>query len=224
MSDKILTVYDLHKNYYFHDQCINVLKGIDLELESGLITTLQGVSGVGKSTLLNIIGTLDNPDQGSVFYKNEDVFKLTKKMLLKFRNMNIGFIYQFHHLLAEFSALENVMIPCLIGGMQSDKARQEARNLLAEVGLEHRLAHRPRELSGGEQQRVAVARALVNNPMLVLADEPTGNLDSSQSGQLFNLLYKFSREMNKTFLIATHSNDIAGKSDRVLRMVDGAIA
>jgi lipoprotein-releasing system ATP-binding protein len=223
MNEQILKISDLHKSYMMGKNRIYVLKGVNLSIDKGKITTLQGVSGVGKSTLLNIIGTLDRPDSGEVVYEGNDVFKQDKTSLLNFRNKNIGFIFQFHHLLAEFSALENAMIPCLISGLPDLEARQRAEKLLERVGLSKRLSHRPRELSGGEQQRVAVARALVNDPMLVLADEPTGNLDSVQSLGLFDLIYELASELKKTFLIVTHNQEIAGKSDSVFNMIDGVI-
>ena len=170
---------------------------------------------------MNLLGTLDRPTGGTVLYEGQDVFKLTNKELARFRNRKLGFVFQFHHLLPEFSAIENVMMPALIAGEEKRKVQKTAAELLKNVGLEGREHHRPGELSGGEQQRVAVARALVNNPKVVLADEPTGNLDRRTSEEVHNLLWKLNDKLNQTFIIATHNEGLAQRSDRIIRLADG---
>ncbi len=201
---------------------IHVLRGIDLAIEKGQMAAVMGASGVGKSTLLHILGTLDRPTSGSVLYDGAEVSALSDPELARFRNRTIGFVFQFHHLLPEFSALENVMMPALIAGARSreDSARR-AGALLEELGLSERAEHRPGELSGGEQQRVAVARALVLEPAVVLADEPTGNLDTRTGGELFDLLVQINRTRGTTFVIATHNETLARRCGVILRMVDG---
>ena len=202
-----------------------VLKGIDLRIEDGEMVAVVGASGVGKSTLLHILGTLDRPTGGSILYDGLDVSSLDEKALSEFRNRKIGFVFQFHHLLPEFTALENVMMPGLLARPSPDREelKKRAEAFLSELGLEGRLQHRPGELSGGEQQRVAVARALIQNPAVILADEPTGNLDTQTGKDLFDLLYRLNGEKGITFIIATHDKGISGRCRRVVSMVDGLI-
>lgn len=202
---------------------LNVLRGVDVEIQKGEIVAIVGKSGAGKSTLLHILGTLDRADKGQVIINGEDVSKMNNKRLADFRNKNIGFIFQFHHLLPEFSAIENVMIPALIGGGKDGAAKKRAAELLDYLGLADRLTHKPTELSGGEQQRVAVARALMNAPSVVFADEPTGNLDSASSKDLHELLFQLRKDFQQTFVIVTHNEELAAMSDRTLTMQDGLI-
>jgi lipoprotein-releasing system ATP-binding protein len=202
---------------------LQILKGVDIEVEKGEIVTIVGASGAGKSTLLNILGTLDTADRGQLFINNVELNKLSNKNLSNFRNREIGFIFQFHHLLAEFDALENVCIPAYIAGTSRPEAEKRAKDLLDLLGLGHRLNHKPNTLSGGEQQRVAVARALINNPALIFADEPSGNLDSANARELHELFIKLRNEFNQTFVIVTHNEDLANISDRKVLMVDGLI-
>jgi len=201
-----------------------VLKGIDLEINRGEIVTIVGASGAGKSTLLHVLGTLDTPDQGKVLIDNKDVFAQSAKKLAAFRNRSIGFVFQFHNLLPEFSALENVIIPGLIGGGDEKKIRQRATELLSMLGLKERTEHKPSELSGGEQQRTAVARALINDPVLLLADEPSGNLDSRNAAELHHLFFQLRRELNQTFVIVTHNEELAKMADRKIEIKDGQIS
>jgi lipoprotein-releasing system ATP-binding protein len=202
---------------------LQILKGVDFEVEKGEIVAIVGASGAGKSTLLNILGTLDTADSGQLFINNVQLNKLSNKNLSNFRNREIGFIFQFHHLLAEFDALENVCIPAFIAGTSRPEAERRAKELLELLGLGHRLNHKPNTLSGGEQQRVAVARALINNPALIFADEPSGNLDSANARELHELFIKLRNEFNQTFVIVTHNEDLANISDRKVLMVDGLI-
>jgi lipoprotein-releasing system ATP-binding protein len=202
---------------------LQILKGVDFEVEKGEIVTIVGASGAGKSTLLNILGTLDKADSGQLFINNVELNKLNNKNLSDFRNREIGFIFQFHHLLAEFDALENVCIPAFIKGTSRAEAEKRATELLELLGLGHRLHHKPNTLSGGEQQRVAVARALINNPALIFADEPSGNLDSTNARELHELFVRLRNEFNQTFVIVTHNEDLANISDRKVLMVDGLI-
>jgi lipoprotein-releasing system ATP-binding protein len=202
---------------------LQILKGVDIEVEKGEIVTIVGASGAGKSTLLNILGTLDTADSGQLFINNVELNRLSNKNLSNFRNREIGFIFQFHHLLAEFDALENVCIPAYISGTSRPEAEKRAKDLLELLGLGHRLNHKPNTLSGGEQQRVAVARALINNPALIFADEPSGNLDSANARELHELFIKLRNEFNQTFVIVTHNEDLANISDRKVLMVDGLI-
>jgi lipoprotein-releasing system ATP-binding protein len=202
---------------------LQVLKGIDLEITQGEIVSIVGTSGAGKTTLLHIIGTLDRPDAGSLIINNTTLDNLADRELSAFRNMNIGFVFQFHHLLPEFTALENVCIPGFIGNRAENQVREKARELLELLGLSERLTHKPGELSGGEQQRVAVARSLINNPMVVLADEPSGNLDSETSLELHKLFFELRERLNQTFVIVTHNNELANMADRKLTMKDGMI-
>ncbi|EHQ25667.1 ABC transporter ATP-binding protein [Mucilaginibacter paludis] len=202
---------------------LQILKGVDIAVEHGEIVTIVGASGAGKSSLLNIIGTLDKPDDGSVLIKGQDVNRLGRSQLSAFRNKEIGFIFQFHHLLVEFSAIENVCIPAFIGGTPKAAAEKRATELLDMLGLADRIHHKPNQLSGGEQQRVAVARALINNPALILADEPSGNLDSANARELHRLFIDLRREFKQTFIIVTHNEELADLSDRKILMKDGLI-
>lgn len=200
---------------------LQVLKGIDLDISKGEIVSIVGASGAGKSTLLHILGTLDRPDEGSVTINNSEISKLSGRQLSSFRNKHIGFIFQFHQLLAEFTAIENVAMPALIAGISFTEARQKAAGLLNMLGLETRSEHKPSALSGGEQQRVAIARALINNPDLILADEPSGNLDSENARSLHQLFFDLRRQLNQTFVIVTHNQELADMADRKLVMKDG---
>jgi len=202
---------------------LEVLCGIDIEVEEAEMVAIVGASGVGKSTLLHILGTLDRPTRGKVCYRGEDVFALGEGPLSRFRNREIGFVFQFHHLLPEFTALENVMMPGLISELELDEVKSRASGLLDELGLSERMHHRPGKLSGGEQQRVAIARALVMEPLMVLADEPTGNLDTKTGGRLFNIIEDINRKKGTTFMIVTHNDSLATRCSRIVRMVDGRI-
>lgn len=202
---------------------LEVLKGIDMRVERSEILSISGASGAGKTTLLQIIGTLDSADTGEVLYDGENVLKYKPRKLARFRNSNIGFVFQFHHLLPEFTALENVCIPGYIGGRSKKEVEVKAAELLDRLGLRHRLQHKPGELSGGEQQRVAVARSLINDPMLVLADEPSGNLDSENAKELHDLFFTLRDEIGQTFVIVTHNRELASSADRELVMRDGNI-
>jgi lipoprotein-releasing system ATP-binding protein len=202
---------------------LQVLKGVDLNISKGEIVSIVGSSGAGKSTLLHILGTLDTPNKGQVFLKGERIDMLKGNALAKFRNKNIGFIFQFHHLLPEFTALENVCMPGWIAGKKKKEVKQKATELLKTLGLGDRLENKPHQLSGGEQQRVAVARALINDPAIVMADEPTGNLDSANGRELHKLFIELRDKFQQTFLIVTHNEELAAMSDRVVHMRDGLI-
>lgn len=202
---------------------LQVLKGIDLEIKSGEILSIVGASGAGKTTLLQILSSLDKPTSGSVCVKNTAINQLNDTQLAKFRNKNIGFVFQFHQLLPEFTAQENVIIPALIAGESKNKAMEKARELLSFLNLDHRLSHKPAQLSGGEKQRVAVARALINQPSVVFADEPSGNLDSKNQEELQSLFSRLRQNFNQTFVIVTHDAHLASMSDRVVHMRDGLI-
>ena len=202
---------------------LSVLRGISLSISHGEIIAIVGASGAGKSTLLHILGTLDRPTSGTVHYEGVDVFSLGDEELARFRNNQIGFVFQFHHLLPEFSALENVAMPALIRGMKLQHVKDAAMDLLREVGLQERADQRPTKLSGGEQQRVAVARALMNSPRVVLADEPSGNLDSENALLLHNLIWNLSRTRGQTFVVVTHNEALAKQADRIVRIADGVI-
>src|SRR5688500_11664574 len=202
---------------------LTVLKNIDLQVSKGEIVAIVGASGAGKSTLLHILGTLDIPDQGKVLIHDKDVFAQTSRNLAAFRNQSIGFVFQFHNLLPEFSALENVFIPGIIGGKDEQQMRKRAESLLDMLGIGHRKDHKPSELSGGEQQRTAVARALINSPDLILADEPSGNLDSRNAIELHNLFFQLRKELNQTFIIVTHNSDLSMMADRRVEIRDGMI-
>jgi lipoprotein-releasing system ATP-binding protein len=200
-----------------------ILKGVDFEVAKGEIVSIVGASGAGKSTLLHILGTLDQPDEGIVELKGTTISKLSGELLSVFRNQNVGFIFQFHHLLPEFTALENICIPAFIGKKSRKEAEQRAFELLDLLGLRARAHHKPNELSGGEQQRIAVARALINNPAIILADEPSGNLDSANAMALHQLFVNLRDNFKQTFVIVTHNEDLAQMSDRVVTMKDGHI-
>ncbi|HET6228374.1 MAG TPA: ABC transporter ATP-binding protein [Bacteroidia bacterium] len=202
---------------------LHVLKGVSLSIEKGELISIVGASGAGKTTLLHILGTLDRLDKGVLEMNGVEVSSLSEKKLAHFRNKNIGFVFQFHHLLPEFTALENVCIPGFIAGTSKLKVEARAKELLSFLGLTERIQHKPSELSGGEQQRVAVARALINNPSVILADEPSGNLDSATAKELHQLFFKLRKEFNQTFVIVTHNEELANMADRKLIMKDGII-
>ncbi|MBU4446771.1 ABC transporter ATP-binding protein [bacterium] len=216
----MLNVHNLSKSYHNDGIEVPVLKDISFSVNPGEVITIMGPSGIGKSTLLNLIGTLDYPDSGEISYNGINPFSLTEKEIARFRNKTIGFVFQFHHLLPEFTALENVMIPSIIYRNDPENAKKSSIEMLERVGLGHRINHRPSALSGGERQRVAVARALINEPMVVLADEPSGNLDTHNSDLLINLILELNRQFGRTFIIATHNSGIASKSHKVLYLSD----
>jgi lipoprotein-releasing system ATP-binding protein len=220
---KLVVVENLTKSFAHKEKDVHVLRGIDLEIEQGEMLCVVGLSGAGKSTLLHILGTLDLPTSGRILFDGRDITHWSSGMLAEFRNRSLGFVFQFHHLLPEFNALENVMMPGLIRGVSRGPLAKLATDLLTEVGLAHRLTHRPGELSGGEQQRVALARALVMGPKLVLADEPTGNLDSTTSDAINRLFFELNQSRGTTFLIVTHNRELAARMPRVLTMKDGQI-
>ena len=224
MSDKyIIQIKNLTK--IFGDGVeIKALDGVDLDIERGEFLSIIGPSGSGKSTLLNQIGILDTPTSGIILLNGVDVTQMSDKQRSRTRNKELGFIFQYHHLLPDFNALENVMMPLLISGVKSSLAREVAGKVLDEVGLSDRMKHRPNQLSGGQNQRVAIARALVNKPSIVIGDEPTGNLDSKASDNIYELLRKLNREHNQTFILVTHDEDMAAKTDRIIRLVDGRVA
>ncbi len=215
----MLSAKAIHKHY----AQLHVLKGVDIKVNKGEIVSIVGSSGAGKSTLLHILGTLDTPESGEIFLNNVPVHALKNKKLADFRNTQIGFVFQFHHLLPEFTALENVCIPGWVAGRRKKEVQEEAAKLLTLLGLGERLQNKPNALSGGEQQRVAVARALINKPSIVFADEPTGNLDSKNARELHDLFVTLRTDFNQTFLIVTHNEELATMSDRVLHMKDGLI-
>ncbi|SKB57632.1 lipoprotein-releasing system ATP-binding protein [Parapedobacter luteus] len=211
------------KGIYKSYGTLAILKGIDLHVAKGEIVSLVGASGAGKSTLLHIIGTLDRPDRGTLVIDGTNIDKLSTKQLSAFRNAHIGFVFQFHHLLPEFTALENVCIPAFIKRVDRKAAEHRASELLELLGVSHRSAHKPGEMSGGEQQRVAVARALVNNPAIVLADEPSGNLDSENATALHQLFVELRAQLNQTFVVVTHNEELANIADRIVHIKDGQI-
>src|SRR5580765_2580360 len=211
------------KNIYKSYGPVKVLKGVDIEIQKGEVVSIAGPSGSGKSTLLHILGTLDKADLGAVSMNNTMINSLSSKKLADFRNKQIGFVFQFHHLLPEFTALENVCIPGWLAGRKKKEVENKAKELLNLLGLSERLENKPNQLSGGEQQRVAVARALINSPAIVFADEPTGNLDSTNAKELHQLFFHLRSKFNQTFLIVTHNEELAQLSDRVLHMKDGKI-
>lgn len=215
----MLRALNIEKSY----GSLQVLKGISLEINQGEIVSLTGSSGAGKSTLLHILGTLDKPTKGEVFLNQKNVFTQSEKQLANFRNQTIGFVFQFHHLLPEFTALENVCIPAFIAGKSKRETEHRAKELLALLNVEKRMHHKPSELSGGEQQRVAVARALINNPAVVLADEPSGNLDTSNARSLHQLFLDLRKKFNQTFVIVSHNEELAKMADRTIQLKDGVI-
>lgn len=202
---------------------LNVLKGVSLEVQKGEIVAIVGASGAGKTTLLQILGTLGNPDTGRVIINNTDVFSLNEKELSRFRNKEVGFVFQFHHLLPEFTAFENVCIPGYIAQRRRNEVEKEAIELLQLLDLQERIHHKPSELSGGEKQRVAVARALINHPSIILADEPSGNLDSRNQEELYNLFFSLRGKFNQTFVIVTHDEHFATRADRMIHIRDGVV-
>jgi lipoprotein-releasing system ATP-binding protein len=213
----MITVKNITKS--FGD--LQVLKGIDLEIDQGEIVSIVGPSGAGKTTFLQILGTLDRPDSGTIEYDGSEVILFKEKQLSRFRNQHIGFVFQFHHLLPEFTALENVCIPAFVGNVSRAKAESRAREILSFLTLNERLDHKPNQLSGGEQQRVAVARALINDPSVILADEPSGNLDSQNKNELHDLFFRLREKYKQTFVIVTHDKELANMADRMLTMQDG---
>ena len=212
------------KNIYKRYDTVQVLKGVDIEIKKGEVASIVGPSGSGKSTLLHILGTLDKADKGAVSMNNTNIHLLTGNKLAAFRNKHIGFVFQFHHLLPEFTAMENVCIPGWLAGRKKNEVKEEAVRLLSMLGLSQRMENKPNQLSGGEQQRVAVARALINKPDIVFADEPTGNLDSSNAQELHRIFFDLRDKFNQTFLIVTHNEELAQLSDRIFHMKDGKIA
>ncbi len=210
-------------NIYKQFGDLEILKGVDLEIQAGEIVAIVGSSGAGKTTLLQVLGTLTSPNKGDILYNVKNISNLKANQLASFRNNNIGFIFQFHHLLPEFTAIENVSLPALIRGMSKHVADLEAKKLLERLGLSNRLNHKPSELSGGEQQRVATARALINKPQIIFADEPSGNLDSATADSLHNLFFELRDEFKQTFVIVTHNRELAKRCDRCLEMKDGKI-
>ena len=218
-GNPILLARNIHKYY----GSLHVLQGVDLDIHAGEIVSMVGPSGSGKSTLLHILGTLDEPAEGEIRLKNRDLHSLKGKSLAALRNKHIGFVFQFHHLLPEFSALENVCIPGWISGGRKSAVESRAKTLLENLGVGHRMENKPAAMSGGEQQRVAVCRALINEPDIIFADEPTGNLDSANARELHQLFFELRKKFNQTFLIVTHNEQLAEMSDRVVRMKDGKI-
>jgi len=223
MSGVILEARGVGKGYGAHGNVVQALRGVNLSVKGGETLGVVGVSGSGKSTLLHVLGTLDRPTEGVVLYEGEEIFLRDDIELANFRNTDLGFVFQFHYLLPEFSAIEYVMMPGLIGGLDADRARDMARQMLERVGLGQRLSHRPGELSGGEQQRVAIARACVLKPKVILADEPTGNVDNEMGGSIINLLLSLNEEYGLTLVLVTHDLSIAGRLGRVIRLSDGNI-
>ena len=221
---KLIEATQVHKSFKTEAGELNILRGINLTIAEGEMLGIIGASGAGKSTLLHILGALDRPSSGKVLFQGKDVFSLDDARLAEFRNSSIGFVFQFHHLLPEFNSIENVMLPGLISNRPQEETENRAKQILDELGLSKRLKHRPGELSGGEQQRVAVARALLQNPKVVLADEPTGNLDTTTGNSLFDLFIELNRKNRTTFVIVTHNKTLSDHCHRVLEMADGRFA
>ncbi|MBI5183237.1 MAG: ABC transporter ATP-binding protein [Nitrospinae bacterium] len=222
-EDILISVHGLYKSFKKDSRILPVLKGIDLRIRRGEMIGIVGVSGAGKSTLLHLLGAIDRPSSGDIRFDGIDIFKMSDTKIAEFRNKRIGFVFQLHHLLPEFTSIENTMMPALIMGRKRNEAIERAKQILTDVGLRERFHHKPGELSGGEQQRVAIARALVNNPDIVLADEPTGNLDSETGRSIQELMCRLNRDKKQTFIIVTHNETIASKMDNILRLVDGRI-
>ncbi|MCA1767998.1 MAG: lipoprotein-releasing ABC transporter ATP-binding protein LolD [Idiomarina sp.] len=223
MTDALLRCKGLSKSYQDGDNQVTVLKDIDFALQPGEMVAIVGASGSGKSTLLHLLGGLDKPSSGQLFYKKEEMTHWKADKLAQWRNKNLGFVYQFHHLLPEFTALENVAMPQMIAGKSPADAKQQAKQLLERVGLEHRLSHRPAQLSGGERQRVAIARAFVNKPQVVLADEPTGNLDGEAAESIYQLMLELNQEMGTAFIVVTHDLHLAEQLQRVEVLKNGLL-
>lgn len=221
MSNPLLVCKGISKTYQDGDSKVKVLSELDLSLDSHELLAITGRSGSGKSTLLHLLGTLDTPSRGDIIFKGHNIHQMSTSVQTKFRNQELGFIYQFHHLLAEFTALENVMMPLLIAGEPRKTAKITALDMITQVGLENRAHHKPSQLSGGERQRIAIARALVNKPSLVLADEPTGNLDSENAHAIFELLKRLRDKQGTSFVVVTHDNDLAHRLDRVVNLSSG---
>ena len=223
MSEIILKAHNITRSYFEGKVQTDVLKNVNIDIYSDKLTAIIGKSGSGKSTLLHILGTLDTPTSGELIYKGEDLTKVSSNKKAEFRNQNLGFVYQFHHLLGDFSALENVMMPLLIGGISTKEAKERATSYLEKVGLSHRINYKPSEMSGGERQRVAIARALSNKPNIILADEPTGNLDAQNASDIFDLFMDLAKNEHVAVVMVTHDNGLAQKCDLVYQMKDGVI-
>lgn len=222
-NSNLLVCTNLTKTYQEGKLSTTVLQGVNLTVQEGELLAIVGSSGSGKSTLLHLLGALDKPSEGCILYKGSDIAQLSDSKQAKWRNQELGFVYQFHHLLSEFTALENVAMPLLIAGCKIKTATQKAEEMLTRVGLGQRISHRPSELSGGERQRVAIARALINNPKLVLADEPTGNLDAKSAESVYQLIKTLNKELNTAFVVVTHDQQLANKLDRQEKMVSGIL-
>lgn len=223
MSEIILKAHNITRSYFEGKVQTDVLKNVNIDIYSDKLTAIIGKSGSGKSTLLHILGTLDTPTSGELIYKGEDLTKFSSNKKAEFRNQILGFVYQFHHLLGDFSALENVMMPLLIGGISTKEAKERATSYLEKVGLSHRINYKPSEMSGGERQRVAIARALSNKPNIILADEPTGNLDAQNASDIFDLFMDLAKNEHVAVVMVTHDNGLAQKCDLVYQMKDGVI-
>ncbi len=221
--ENLVSIRELHKSFNNSKARLEILKGVNFDLRTGDTLSVVGPSGIGKSTFLHILGTLDRPDKGKIMYRGDDVFLFNDEKLAKFRNEFIGFVFQFHHLLPEFSALENTMMPALIKNYTKNRAKEDAEEILVRVGLKDRLSHRVGKLSGGEQQRVALARALVLKPVILLADEPTGNLDKKNSHQVHDLMLELNREFHMTLVVVTHNLELASYMSRCVTVVDGLL-
>ena len=224
MSESLLSARGLAKSYPMGKRTLEVLRGVDLEVQAGEFLALRGASGAGKSTLLHLVGGLDSPNAGEIFFRGQNLTRFSESELTRFRNRRVGFVFQAYHLLPELTALENVCLPARMARRSVAETERQAAGLLENVGLKDRLAHKPYELSGGEQQRVAVARALINEPELLLADEPTGNLDSRTGAEIIDLLKNLRTEKKMTLIIATHDTKVAAHAQRVIELVDGRIA
>jgi lipoprotein-releasing system ATP-binding protein len=223
MSEPLISGLGLHKTYSLGKRSLDVLRGVDVSLERGEFLALRGVSGAGKSTLLHLLGGLDSPTKGEVRFQGENLAELSRRQLARMRNQNVGFIFQFYYLLPELDALENVCLPARMARISARKAEIRGRELLTRVGLKERMEHKPYELSGGEQQRVAIARALMNEPQLILADEPTGNLDSHTGEEIIELLCSLRTEKQTTLVVATHDAKVAARAPRIIELLDGEV-